>query len=79
MLACCAHKEFDTCLWQLWGHCGEGHGGSLARGAVSVAPVPDLVGRQEVARPVVAPPLERLETLILKHLLLNRPCSYNNM
>lgn len=76
MLACRAHKNFDTRLWQLRGHCGEGHRGRLAGSAVSVAPVPDLVSGQEVARPVVAPPLEWLETFILKHLLLYRPCSY---
>lgn len=73
---CCADSKSDTCLWQLWRNCGEGHGGSLAGSAVPVAPVPNLVGGQEVAGPVVTPPLEWLETLILKYLLLDRPCSY---
>ena len=41
-----------------------------------MAPVPNLVSGQEVAGPIVAPPLEWLVTLILKHLFLNRPCSY---
>ena len=66
-----------ACLGQLGGNSGEGHGGGLARGAIPVAPVPNLVSGQEVARPVVAPPLEGLEPLILKHLLLYRTCSYS--
>ena len=69
-------QQSATDLWQLWGNSGEGHGSSLAGGALSVAPVPNLVSGQEVTWPVVAPALEWLEALVLKHLLLYRSCSY---
>lgn len=65
-----------TDLGELGSHSGEGHGGCLARGAIAVAPVAHLVSGQEVARPAMAPPFERLEPLILKHLLLHWSCSY---
>ena len=65
-----------TDLGELGSYSGEGHGGRLARGAIAVAPVAHFVSGKEVARPAMTPSLERLEPLVLKHLLLHWSCSY---
>ena len=74
--ACYASSIQKTNLGQLWGNSGEGHRSSLARSAISVAPMPNLVSGQKMTWPVVTPTLKWLEALVLKHLLLYRSCSY---